>query len=94
MSDSKPSLQDEITALRSANMGLRQKVREQDAQLLRQQLQSQEALAHAEGTIVELRYALASRLKIEADLADEVAAKGRPKPAEPAGQVGGAPPQG
>lgn len=84
------ALEAEVLALRKANDGLRQQVRELDARLVRQHAQYQEALAQAESKVIELRVGLAGRLQVEAQVAEERAAKGRPA----AGQVGGQPAKG
>lgn len=72
------ALEAEVAGVRATNETLRQRVKELDARLLRQQEQSQVALAEAEAKVVELRIALGTRLKIEAEVAEERAAKGRP----------------
>lgn len=82
------ALEAEVRAVRQANEGLRQAMREADARLVRQQQQFQEALARSQATEVELRLALAARLKVEASVAEEFAARHRPKAPPPAGQVG------
>jgi len=87
------SLQAEVAALRSANEGLRQKVRECEARLVRQQAQFQGGLARAEATVVELRMALAQALGQDAEAAEKHAADHRPK-GPPAGQVAPPPSQG
>ena len=86
------ALQAEVRALREVNEGLRQKIRECEARLLRQQAQFQQATAEAEAKVVELRVALSAALKRDADAAEEWAAKHRPSP--PAGQVAAPPQQG
>lgn len=86
--NSNEALLAEVLALREANIGLRQAVREREVRLLRQGAQYQEALAKAEASVVELRVALAGHLAREAAAAE----KGLGLPA--AGQVAAGAKQG
>ena len=52
------ALQAELAAVRAANSGLRQRIRELDAKVLRQQAQFQTALARSQASEVELRIAV------------------------------------
>ena len=82
-------LQAQIAALRAANEGMRQRIRELDAKVLRQQAQFQGLLARSQASEVELRIAVSGYSSAAAD-----AAEADVKKHAGAGQVEGAPKQG